>query len=96
MGIDFRVRARVPRTVSKDAPYVCGITTFSHGVRIWVNLRKIYARARQWHRGHAWMVEYLVRTIEHEYVHAMLPDRAYRREEKLANAFELAGAWARR
>lgn len=100
--IDIRVKIVLNRwgPKSKDHPRLFGLTTYPRrprniDARIWVNLRKHYRLKRRWHRGVDWMLEQVIRTVDHEMVHASLPEEEIR-EEKFARRFELAGSWARR
>src|SRR5205809_6454980 len=81
---------------SRDHPQLFGMTTYPKtGPRIWVNLRRHYRQMRKWHTSTSFMLEQLIRTVDHEMVHASLPEDETR-EEQLAKAFEQAGTWARR
>jgi len=84
---------------SKEHPKLFGLTTYprnaSIDARIWVNFRRHYRQMRKWHSSTAFMLAQLIGTVDHEMVHASLPEEE-RREEKLARAFERAGSWARK
>ncbi len=84
---------------SKDHPNLFGLTTYPRkpkrvSARIWVNMRKHYRRTQEWHRSTDWMLEELIKTVDHEMVHASLPEEETR-EEMFARRFERAGHWSR-
>ena len=84
---------------SKDHPKLFGMTTYPRtpkkiSARIWVNMRRHYKQMREWHESTDFMLEQLIRTVDHEMVHASLPEDETR-EEKFARRFERAGSWAR-
>lgn len=99
LKIDVRYKLVLTRfgPKSKDLPHLMGMTTYPNRVnaRIWVNLRAHYRRMQKRHSGMLWMLEELIKTVDHEFVHASLPEDETR-EESLAKAFERAGSWARR
>mgnify|MGYP001559088650 CR=1 FL=1 len=84
---------------SRDMPHLMGMTTYPRtgkvNARVWINLRAHHRRMQKRYRSLPWMLEELIKTVDHELVHAFLPEEE-KREERLAKAFERAGNWARR
>ena len=67
-----------------------------------VNLGFHNYERRRFHKGLGWMIEELIRPIDHELAHSIAPEQNQhigrtkgRREEYVITRFEKAGAWAR-